>query len=53
MQLIADMGLNSYRFSISWSRIMPLGTGALNPEGVDYYNKYCICNKSCTLHSIR
>ena len=37
VQLLKDMGLNSYRFSISWSRILPEGTGRINPEGVEYY----------------
>lgn len=33
------MGLNAYRFSISWSRILPFGNGTVNQEGVQYYNK--------------
>ncbi|KAG9145528.1 hypothetical protein Leryth_024134 [Lithospermum erythrorhizon] len=33
-----DMGIDAYRFSISWSRIFPNGTGTTNPEGVKYYN---------------
>lgn len=33
------LGVSSYRFSISWSRVMPQGTGALNPKGVDYYKR--------------
>ena len=39
VQLLKDMGLNTYRFSISWSRILPSGRGKINKEGVDYYNK--------------
>lgn len=35
--LMADLGLSSYRFSISWSRVLPEGTGAVNPEGVRFY----------------
>src|SRR5437762_2346335 len=31
--LLADLGLNAYRFSISWSRILPAGRGAVNPRG--------------------
>lgn len=29
-----DMGLQSYRYSISWSRVMPDGTGAINEQGL-------------------
>lgn len=36
--LFAEMGLKTYRFSISWSRILPEGTGAVNPQGIAYYN---------------
>ncbi|KAB2633191.1 beta-glucosidase 13-like [Pyrus ussuriensis x Pyrus communis] len=40
IKLIKDAGLNSYRFSISWSRILPKGSlsGGINQEGIDYYN---------------
>lgn len=33
------LGVNSYRLSISWSRVMPKGTGDLNEKGVDYYKR--------------
>jgi beta-glucosidase len=39
--LMADLGFKSYRFSIAWSRIIPAGTGNVNPEGVAYYRKLC------------
>uniref|UniRef100_A0AAU8GV38 Beta-glucosidase 6 n=1 Tax=Anoectochilus roxburghii TaxID=569774 RepID=A0AAU8GV38_9ASPA len=39
VQLMADMGMDAYRFSIAWSRIFPNGTGQINHAGVDYYNK--------------
>ena len=32
------MGCNSYRFSISWTRILPNGSGEVNQLGIDYYN---------------
>jgi beta-glucosidase len=37
--LARAMNLNSYRFSISWPRIQPVGTGPVNPQGVDYYSR--------------
>ena len=36
--LMAEMGFKVYRFSISWSRLIPEGTGAVNPKGIEYYN---------------
>eukprot|EP01018_Ginkgo_biloba_P013679 Gb_30772 [translate_table: standard] len=39
IQLMADMGMDAYRFSISWSRIFPNGSGSINQAGVDHYNK--------------
>lgn len=36
--LMAEMGFKVYRFSISWSRILPNGTGEINPLGIEYYN---------------
>jgi beta-glucosidase len=35
--LMASLGLNSYRFSVSWPRVQPGGTGAVNQKGLDYY----------------
>jgi beta-glucosidase len=37
--LMADLGLNSYRFSIAWPRILPQGTGAINVPGLDFYDR--------------
>ncbi|OIW00832.1 hypothetical protein TanjilG_12236 [Lupinus angustifolius] len=39
VQLMAKMGLDAYRFSISWSRLIPDGKGSINPKGLQYYNK--------------
>lgn len=36
--LMKDMGLKAYRFSISWSRILPDGKGKPNPEGIQFYS---------------
>ncbi|KAI4333785.1 hypothetical protein L6164_018548 [Bauhinia variegata] len=42
IELMKDLGMDAYRFSISWSRIFPNGTGEPNPEGLNYYN--CLIN---------
>ena len=36
--LMAEMGFKVYRFSISWSRIIPNGIGEINEKGIEYYN---------------
>ncbi|XP_061358454.1 beta-glucosidase 11-like isoform X2 [Gastrolobium bilobum] len=38
VQLMAKMGLDAYRFSISWSRLIPDGKGPINSKGLQYYN---------------
>jgi beta-glucosidase len=37
--LMRQLGLRAYRFSISWSRIFPAGTGAVNERGLDFYER--------------
>ena len=37
--LMHDIGLKAYRFSISWSRVIPNGTGAINAKGLDFYDR--------------
>ena len=37
--LMAGLGLNAYRFSISWPRVIPDGTGAPNRKGLDFYSR--------------
>ncbi|MEJ2208343.1 MAG: GH1 family beta-glucosidase [Anaerolineae bacterium] len=37
--LMAGLGLNAYRFSIAWPRILPLGGGTVNPAGLDFYDR--------------
>ncbi len=39
IELMKELGLKSYRFSIAWSRIIPDGDGPVNPEGIAFYNK--------------
>jgi beta-glucosidase len=37
--LMKEIGLQSYRFSISWPRVMPNGTGEVNAKGLEFYDK--------------
>jgi beta-glucosidase len=39
VQLIKNLGAGAYRFSISWPRIFPEGTGAPNLKGLDFYSR--------------
>ncbi|PIA61413.1 hypothetical protein AQUCO_00300738v1 [Aquilegia coerulea] len=38
VKIMSDIGLEAYRFSISWSRLLPYGRGTINPKGLEYYN---------------
>jgi beta-glucosidase len=37
--IMAALGLNAYRFSISWPRVIPGGAGAPNAKGIDFYSR--------------
>ena len=37
--LMAELNLSSYRFSLSWPRILPQGSGAVNTKGLDFYDR--------------
>ncbi len=37
--LLKDLGVKAYRFSVSWPRIIPEGTGQKNQKGIDFYRK--------------
>lgn len=39
VKLMKEMGLKAYRFSISWPRVLPDGTGRINEKGLDFYDK--------------
>jgi len=39
IQLMKEMGLRSFRFSVAWSRIFPSGKGAPNAKGLDFYKR--------------
>ena len=38
VQLMKEMGLKAYRFSIDWSRVLPDGFGRVNEKGIEFYN---------------
>ncbi len=45
IDLVKQLNIPNFRFSISWTRILPDGTGKVNQAGIDYYNRvidYCI-----------
>ena len=39
LDLMAALGVEAYRFSIAWPRILPDGTGAINAKGFDFYDR--------------
>ncbi len=39
VKLMKQVGLKAYRFSVSWSRIIPDGIGKINQAGIDFYTK--------------
>jgi beta-glucosidase len=39
IKLMKAMGLRAFRFSVSWSRIMPAGIGPINQRGLDFYQQ--------------
>jgi len=39
LDLMRDLGLHSYRFSIAWPRVMPAGGGPVNQRGIDFYRR--------------
>lgn len=39
IEIMKDLGINMYRFSVAWPRIFPNGVGEVNKEGIDYYHR--------------
>ena len=39
LDLIKSLGVDAYRFSISWPRVQPAGTGVFNEKGLDFYER--------------
>ena len=42
--LMRELGMQAYRFSVAWSRVLPQGKGAVNAKGVDFYE--------CLVHTL-
>jgi len=38
LDLVSQLGLDAYRFSIAWPRVIPDGVGAVNQKGIDFYD---------------
>lgn len=38
VKIMKDLGIQAYRMSISWPRVLPAGIGSVNQKGVDFYN---------------
>lgn len=41
VNLIKNLGVNAYRFSTAWSRVLPAGWGKINNKGLDFYKRLC------------
>ncbi len=39
LDLIRDLGMQAYRFSVAWPRVVPGGTGEVEPRGLDFYDR--------------
>lgn len=39
LDLVASLGLDAYRFSVAWPRVLPAGRGRVNARGLDYYDR--------------
>ena len=39
LDLMRELGVQAYRFSVAWPRVVPTGTGAVNAAGLDFYDR--------------
>lgn len=39
VKLMTELGIKAYRFSVSWPRVLPMGHGAINEAGLDFYSR--------------
>lgn len=49
-RLLGEIGIQLYRFSVSWSRVLPEGTGKVNQKGLDFYDRLV---NECLKNNIR
>lgn len=56
VELLAELGVSAYRFSVAWPRVRPDGTGPVNPKGLAFYDRLVdeLCARGiapvCTLY---
>ncbi len=50
VKLAAEIGLDAFRFSLAWTRILPDGTGKVNQKGIDFYKRVI---EQCQLNNIQ
>lgn len=43
IELMKNLGLQAYRYSVSWSRVLPEGRGTVNQKGLDFYSRLTDC----------
>ncbi len=48
VDLIAELGVGVYRFSIAWPRVQPLAQGACNDKGMDFYDRQVAAGSGCS-----
>jgi beta-glucosidase len=39
LDLMSELGIQAYRFSVAWPRIQPEGSGPVNQNGLDFYRR--------------
>lgn len=49
---MAELNLGAYRFSLSWPRILPQGTGAINERGLDFYDRLVDALLACGIRPL-
>ena len=52
LELMAELGVNAYRFSIAWPRLYPTGSGKLEPRGVAHYDRLIDALLECGIEPI-